>query len=106
MEQDEHATARHLFALGLVAVIGLTGLVLMFKEVSPTGQVTQLKISSDIVTGCNAREILLNAAGVEMLKRRGRQAYGPTFSPYSDARISYNGVGYCADAKVVRELLG
>ena len=95
MEEQQNDTTRHLFAVGLVAVIGLAGLVLMFKETSPTGQVTQLRISSDSMTGCNAREVKLTSRGMAALQARGISA--------SEADAYYIGAGqYCADAEVVR----
>jgi len=103
MAQEESSdNGRHLLALGLVALIGLTGLVLMFKETTSTGQAV---VRSPMI-GCNADEVLLSARGVAALKQRGRAAYGEDFSPYTAASINYNGVGYCANAEVVRELLG
>jgi hypothetical protein len=107
MEQAEaHTAAKHLLAVGLVGLIGLVGLVMMFTEIGATGQATALRISDYTIAGCNAGELLLNAQGIEALKEAGRAIYGPDFSPYHDAHISYNGVGYCADAVIVRELLG
>ena len=103
--EPEHP-GKHLLAVGLVAFIGLAGLLLLFYETGVTGQAMSIRISDFTIAGCNAGEILLNARGVEALREAGRARYGPDFSPYSDAHISYNGVGYCADAGIVRELLG
>lgn len=108
---EEHATARQLLGIGLVAAIGLTGLVLMFNETNVTdvtGQAFMAKrfAGRNPMIGCNANEVQLSAQGVQTLKRTGRNRYGPDWSPYTAARINFNGVGYCADAKVVRELLG
>jgi len=91
-------------AVSLVAIIGLAGLLMLFKELSPTGHA--VRISDQTIAGCSGDEILLSAVGVEAIKTAGRHRYGPDFSPYTSAHISYNGVGYCADAEVVRELLG
>jgi hypothetical protein len=101
-QEEESDNGRHLLALGLVALIGLTGLVLMFKETAGTGQA----VAHNPMVGCNADEILLSARGVAALKQRGRAVHGEDFSPYTAASINYNGVGYCANAAVVRELLG
>ena len=76
----------------------------MFNEVDLTGQATKLQVNRVSMTGCTDGELMLTARGVEALKQRGREIYGPDFSPYHDAGISYNGVGYCADAGVVRAL--
>lgn len=105
---EEHSTARQLLGIGLVAAIGLTGLVLMFNETDVTGQAFMAKrfAGRNPMIGCNAGEVQLSAQGVQTLKRTGRNRYGPDWSPYTAASINFNGVGYCADAKVVRELLG
>lgn len=102
MSEEAEDNSKHVLALGLVALIGLTGLVLMFQEVNSTGQAV---VNSPMI-GCNADEVLLSARGVAALKQRGEAVYGDDFSPYTAASINYNGVGYCADAAVVRELLG
>ncbi len=104
--QEESQTGKHLLALVLVAAIGLIGLVVMFKETGFIGQVMRPGISDKTIIGCNNDEILLSARGVDALKNAGRAKYGPDFSPYDAARINYNGVGYCANADVVRSLLG
>jgi hypothetical protein len=102
--QEEQPRAKPVLALLLVGLIGLTGLVLMFSEASPTGAATQLSISKQSIAGCNAGEVLLSARGLEALRQRGREAFGPEFSLSSDAHVNYNGVGYCADAAIVRQL--
>ncbi|MEM4242849.1 MAG: hypothetical protein QXM31_03020 [Candidatus Woesearchaeota archaeon] len=105
-EAGENHTARHLLAVILVAVIGLAGLLLMFKEAGVTAQAMRPGISDQTIVGCNQGEVLLSDQGVAALKQAGRAKYGPDFSPYNAARINYNGVGYCANAAVVQELLG
>jgi hypothetical protein len=108
MEQrEENSTPRRLLALGLVGIIGLAGLLILFNETnSTTGQAVSLRVSRTPMVGCNADEVMLTARGVQVLKERGREVYGPDFSPYSDARANYNGVAYCADAEITRSLLG
>jgi len=106
MEQTEDHSGRHLLAVGLVAIIGLTGLVLMFQETGTTAQAVRPGISDLTINGCNAGELMLDARGVEMLKNAGRAKYGDDFSPYTAAQINFNQVGYCANAAVVKELLG
>lgn len=103
---EESHTARNIFGITLVALIGVVGIFLMLTESNVTGEATSLRISSSVLVGCNEGEFLLSARGVEALKYSGREKYGPDFSPYRDAHISYNGVGYCADASIVRALLG
>lgn len=99
MEEQQNDTTRHLLAIGVVAIVGLAGLMLMFKETSPTGQVTELRISSDIMTGCNAGEVKLSSRGMAALQARGISA--------SEADAYYIGAGqYCADAEVVRAAFG
>ncbi len=99
MEGQQNDTARHLLAVGVVAVIGLAGLVMMFREAGPTGQVTELKISSDIMTGCNAGEVKLTSRGVAALQARDVELSG--------AGVYYIGAGqYCADAEAVRAVFG
>lgn len=105
MEQTEN-TGKHLLAIGLVALIGLTGMVLMFKEVGSTGQVTQVSVGNTKMQTCNDNEVLLSQRGVAALRDKGRARYGEDFSPYTAAHINYNGVGYCADGEVVRDILG
>jgi hypothetical protein len=106
MEQPENSTGRHLLAVGLVAAIGIVGLFLMFVDSGVTAQAMRPGISDNTLVGCNAGEVLLSPNGVQALKQAGREKYGPDFSPYDAASISYNGVGYCANAEVVRSLLG
>lgn len=103
---EENSTGKHLLAVGLVAVIGLAGLVLMFHETSPTGAATELSVQRSFIIGCNVGETKLNARGIAALKQKGREKYGPDFSPYSDANAYYTGVGYCAKASVVKDVLG
>ena len=105
-QPEENSAAKHLLGVLLVAAIGLTGLVLMFTETSATGQASRPGISDTTINRCNAGEVMLSARGIEALKNAGEAKYGPDFSPYSDAHVNYNGVGYCADADVVRGLLG
>lgn len=106
MEQQEN-TGKHLLAIGLVALIGLTGMVLMFKEVGSTGQATQVvSVGSNKMQTCNDNEVLLSQRGVAALRDKGRARYGAGFSPYTAAHINYNGVGYCANGEVVRDILG
>lgn len=108
MEQpEEHSTGRHLLAVALVAVIGLTGLVMMFSEASVTGDAARVHaaVIHNPMLGCSDDELMLNERGVEALKRAGRQKYGDEWSPYDGAHINYNGIAYCADAAVVHELL-
>ncbi|MEM2916027.1 MAG: hypothetical protein QXT19_01555 [Candidatus Woesearchaeota archaeon] len=107
MEQTKEShCGKHLLAVVLVAVIGFAGLLLMFNETSTTGLAMRPGISDQTIAGCNAGEVLLSAEGIEALRQAGREKYGPDFSPYTAARINYNGVGYCASAEVVRSLLG
>jgi hypothetical protein len=106
MEQNENNPTKHLIAVGLVALIGLTGLVLMFQGTGTTAQAVRGGISDVTINGCNGDELLLDGRGVEMLKTAGRAKYGPQFSAYTAARINFNGVAYCAKALVVKELLG
>ncbi|MEM4247515.1 MAG: hypothetical protein QXF14_04315 [Candidatus Woesearchaeota archaeon] len=107
MEQpDETHSRKHLLAVVLVAIIGLAGLLLMFNETGTTGLAMRPGISDQTIAGCNAGEVLLSAQGVAALKQAGRAKYGPDFSPYTTASVYYNSVGYCADAEVVRDLLG
>ena len=105
MEEQDN-TSKHLLAIGLVALIGLTGMVLMFKEVGSTGQVTQVSVHSNKMQTCNDNEVLLSQRGVAALRDKGRARYGAGFSPYTAAHINYNGVGYCANGEVVRDILG
>ena len=110
MEQEEHSTGRHVLAVALVAVIGLAGLVLMFNGAGVTGDVIQppatIHPTASAIPQCNINEVLLSARGVDALRQRGRARYGEDFSPYSAAHINYNGVGYCANGEVVRDILG
>ncbi len=103
---EENSTGKHLLAVGLVAAIGIVGLFLMFVDSGVTAQAMRPGISDNTLVGCNQGEVLLSLKGVEALKQAGRAKYGPEFSPYTAAKINYNGVGYCANAEVVRELLG
>lgn len=103
---EEQNTGKHLLAIGLVALIGLTGMVLMFKEVGSTGQVTQVTVGNSKMQQCNDNEVLLSQRGVAALRDKGRARYGAGFSPYTAAHINYNGVGYCANGEVVRDILG
>jgi hypothetical protein len=105
MEPQDN-TGKHLLAIGLVALIGLTGMVLMFKEVGSTGQVTQVSVRNNKMQTCNDNEVLLSQRGVAALRDKGRARYGAGFSPYTAAHINYNGVGYCANGEVVRDILG
>jgi len=92
----------------LVAFIGIGGLLLMFGEASPIGNVLKAQapaVHSPIVT-CNKGQIMLNPRGVEAVKAWGRQKYGADWSPYSAAHINYNGIAYCADEDVVKDVVG
>jgi len=106
MAPEESSSGRHLLAVGLVAIIGLAGLVLMFQETGMTAQATKPGIGDVTINGCNEGQLMLDARGVEMLKKAGRAKYGADFSPYAAAHINYNQVGYCSDTAVVKELLG
>ncbi len=107
MEQaEESGTGKHLLAVGIVAAIGVVGLFLMFMDTGLTAQAVRPGISDVTLIGCNRGEVLLSPNGVEALKQAGREKYGPDFSPYDAASIYYNQVGYCANAEVVRSLLG
>ncbi len=103
---EESGIGKHLLAVGLVAAIGVVGLFLMFIDTGVTAQASRPGISDNTLVGCNKGELLLSANGVEALKQAGREKYGPDFSPYDAASIYYNQVGYCANAEVVRSLLG
>jgi hypothetical protein len=105
MEQ-ENSTGKHLLAVALVGIIGLTGLVIMFNEAGLTAQAIRPGVGDETINTCNQGEVLLSAGGVQALKNAGRAKYGESFSPYDAAKIYYNDVGYCAKADVVRELLG
>ena len=107
-QPEEPATGRHILAVALVAIIGVTGLVLMLSDAAVTGNVIKPRnvvVHSPII-GCNDDELMLNEQGVSALKRAGRAKYGEDWSPYDAAHINYNGIAYCANAAVVHELLG
>ena len=109
MEQpQENSNGRHVLAVSLVAIIGLTGLVMMFNEVSPTGNVLKAHVTAmhNPMLGCTDSELLLNSNGVSALKKAGQAKYGDDWSPYTDAHVNYNGFAYCANADIVHELLG
>lgn len=106
MEQEENSAGKHLLAIGLVAIIGLTGLVLMYTETGITAQAVMPEIGDVTINRCNEGQLMLDARGVDMLRTAGRAKYGKDFSPYAAAHINFNNVGYCSDISVVKELLG
>lgn len=101
---DEHK--QHVFALGLVAVIGMGALIMMFSANS-IGHATLIKSQPTPFGGCNQGEVLVSPRTVTAVGRAGREAYGSDFSAYRDAGCWYRvRTGYCCQESYLKELLG
>ena len=95
MNMMEEDSGKHVLAIGLVAFIGLAGMLVMFKE-SATGDATRLQVSSSVMIGCNDDEVLMNPRGIAALKKACNGC-----SVYDECHVNYNGVGYCVDKSCI-----